>query len=226
MVKEFKAPESMSCQNIVRRRRNNVSTVHYVRDSNAPIGYSSQMQVLYVHEAGHMVVGHRIGLFEQGVKFGALPPGEAAQAFYTRGEPFLNARRGLAGLLAHMELLPETIPAPLLKEYRKSIIFDGVHPALGLVSPEDREFMSGAKDDLAFARGYAADVLGSDLSKINEKLREFEADVRNIVAANSVLILRVAEDMETWVASDDPNKNAWLFYSASRMKDIAAVIDG
>jgi hypothetical protein len=178
------------------------------------------MQILYVHEAGHMIVGHRVGLREDGVKFGDLPPGEAAQAWFQGGDLLSRAKRCLGGLLAQVELMPETIVPALLEAYRKSIVFDEAHPSCELISPEDRDFMSGAKDDLIYARAYIAQVLGSDQGAINSKLRELEVEIKTLVARNAAAISSVAEDMEVWINSDDPSKNSWLFYSASRMRDI------
>jgi hypothetical protein len=57
----------------------------------------------FIHEAGHLVVGLRLGLHEQGILFVGIRPDEAAGSIYTerdRGSPMaVNASKAVCGAL-------------------------------------------------------------------------------------------------------------------------------
>ena len=180
------------------------------------------MESVYIHEAGHMVIGNALGLDEQGVEFAGVREGGAARAWYSQDDPKKTAMRSLAGLLAHVNLMPDAIPEPLLAAYRKSIVFDDAHPAGDTISDEDKEFLSGACDDIKIARRWAESVVGTDPTDMDvvDLLREIESEVRELVAQNASQILAVAKDMKTWHEHENHDDNAMMLYSPQRMNAI------
>jgi len=178
------------------------------------------MENIYIHEAGHMVIGNALGLVEQGVVFAGEREGEAAQAWYSKDDPKKIAKRSLAGLLAHVRLMPDSILEPLLAAYRESIVFDDAHPADDTISNEDKEFLSGARYDIQIARQCAESVVGTDPTKVVDLLRGIESEVRELVAQNESQISAVAEDMKAWHETENPDDNPLMIYSPLRMNAI------
>ena len=176
--------------------------------------------IVYIHEAGHMVIGNAIGITEQGVAFAGVKPGEAAQSWYSKIDHELTVKRSLAGLLAQIKILPDSIEGKLLEAYHTSIVFDEAHPADGSISSEDKEFLSGARDDLQIARSNAAAIVGGKPAEVVKYLRRIESEVRDLVDTKAGDICAVAADMEDWHKSENPEENPMMLYSPGRMLNV------
>jgi hypothetical protein len=168
------------------------------------------------HEAGHLIVGLRIGLVEQGIVFRPLPPGEAARAVYTFSDPQTSLVRCFAGLLAHLQLLPDTIKPHLRLAYTHSIIFTPEHPYYNDLTVEERNFLSGAQDDMAFARGFASQIAPTDSASVIQRMRAAEAQARDFVTASSHIISLVAADIVAFGLEPDSDTMEFVYYSNLR----------
>jgi hypothetical protein len=174
----------------------------------------------YVHEAGHLVIGHRIGVFEQGITF-IRGGDEAAQAIFTLSTPIRNLRRALAGVLAQLELVPESIePSEVRDAFQVSVILDSFHPHYARVSADERVFASGARDDLRWATQIAISRVGDDPERVSKLLRRHEKYVRNLVRKNRDAIVAIVTDIEVWAQEDIALERPTCFYSGVRAKEV------
>lgn len=171
-----------------------------------------------VHEAGHLVVGLRLGLDEQGIAFRPFKPGEAAGAWckYLGRAPDTAIIRSLAGLLAHLHLLPTTIPSHLRLAYAHSVIIDLKHPHYNSLTGEERGFLSGAKTDLEMAWSFASQVVGHNEQKALSRMRTAERKARLQVEKCAGDISKVVADIGIWAKEPDREFDAMLLYTPSR----------
>ena len=184
----------------------------------------ASMTSVFIHEAGHLVIGLRLGIREQGLTFYRTET-EAAQAFFTLDTPAKNLRRALAGVLAQLAIIPESIEPAVREAFRSSVILDEFHPDYDKVAEGDRAFASGARDDLNVARKAAEAMVGRDRKQVGECLRGHETEVRALVAANQAAIIAVAEDITAWMETVTTNENPLLLYSPERARGILQRLD-
>lgn len=182
------------------------------------------MTPVFIHEAGHLVIGLRLGIREQGLTFYRTET-EAAQAHFTLDTPANNLRRALAGVLAQLAIIPESIEPAVREPFRLSIILDEFHPDHAKVAEGDRAFASGARDDLNIARKAAEALVGRDRKQVSECLRGHETEVRALVATNRAAIIAVAEDIATWMETVTTDENPLLLYSPARARGILQRLD-
>lgn len=164
------------------------------------------MNSVFIHEAGHLVIGLRLGIREQGLTFYRTET-EAAQAYFTLDTPANNLRRALAGVLAQLAIIPESIEPAVREAFRRSVILDEFHPDYDKVAEGDRAFASGARDDLNVARKAAEAMVGRDRKHVGECLRGHETEARALVAANQAAIIAVAEDVTAWMETVTTDEN-------------------
>lgn len=171
-----------------------------------------------IHEAGHLVVGLRLGLDEQGIAFRPFRHGEAAGAWCKRLDfaPDKAIIRSLAGLLAHLYLLPATILPHLRIAYEHSVIIDVEHPHHNNLTGVEREFLSGAKTDVQMAWSYASQMVGRNEQKALGCLRAAERKARLHVKQCAEDIRRVAADIGIWAKEPDREYDVMLLYTPNR----------
>ena len=172
------------------------------------------------HEAGHMVVGLELGLVEQGIVFRPLQPGEAAQAVYTFKDPETSLVRCFAGLLAHPYLLPESIEPHLRAAYTHSIIFEPDHPHFDDLTNDEREFLSGARTDLALARQFANELVSDAPKEAVALMRTSEESARKLVLNSSKGISLIAADIIAFGMEPEADNPHFVLYSAQRAKGL------
>jgi hypothetical protein len=174
------------------------------------------------HEAGHLIVGLKLGLVEQGIVFRPLNPGEGAQAVYTLDNPELSLVRCFAGLLAQLYLLPDSIEPHLRRAYTHSLIFEPDHPYFNDLTDAERDFLSGAHTDLVFARHFAAQLAPDNSAKAVEIMRASEARARDLVLASAEDISVVATDIVAFGQEPEADHPHFVLYSAERAKKLIA----
>ena len=182
------------------------------------------MTSVFIHEAGHLVIGLRLGIREQGLSFYRTET-EAAQAYFTLDTPANNLRRALAGVLAQLAIIPESIEPAVREAFSRSVILDEFHPDYDKVAEGDRDFASGARDDLNVARKAAEAMVGRDRKQVGECLRGYETEARALVAANQAAIIAVAEDITAWMETVTTDENPLLLYSPERARGILQRLD-
>jgi hypothetical protein len=130
---------------------------------------------LATHEAGHLVIGLRIGIDEQGIGFRPPRPRQVAASWckHLDRDPQKAIIRSFSGLLAHIRLLPDSIAPDLGRAYAHSIIIDPEHPNFHELAQSDREFLSGAKDDMGMSWTYALDLKPASNSRRATSQRPF-----------------------------------------------------
>lgn len=159
-----------------------------------------------VHEAGHLVVGHFLGVREDGIIFAGAQANEAAGAWYSKLDtPPLDKIivRSFAGLLAHVHLMPETLAPQLCSAYRHSIIFTPSHPYYTRIAPKERDFLSGAHKDMEIAWDCARRLCSNE-SEALASLQSLERKARALVGEHSHIIIHIAEDVKQW--SNEPDR--------------------
>jgi hypothetical protein len=173
-----------------------------------------------IHEAGHLVVGLRIGIDEQGIAFRSPGPGQAAGAWCRHPDRNLLKAiiRSFSGLLAHIHLLPDSIAPDLRRAYAHSIIIDSEHPCFRTLAPSDREFLSGTRDDMDMAWAYALNLNGNNQKQALAYLREAERKTRSLVIESADNISRVADDIQVWSIEPDRKDDYLLLYPPHRAK--------
>jgi len=172
------------------------------------------------HEAGHLVVGLRLGLQEQGVVFRPIKPGEGAQAVFTQGNPKNSLVRCFAGLLAVLSLLPDSIKPHLRRAYNHSIIFTPDHPHYNELTVDERNHLSGASLDMELARMYSSQMQPNAAESVKRRLCEAEQEARALVLECRSLISMVAEDIVAWGTDPDTDSTPMALYPPERAKEI------
>jgi hypothetical protein len=175
-----------------------------------------------VHETGHLTVGLCLGLDEYGIGFAPPAPGHAAGAWARNldHDPGKAVVRALAGLLAHLYVLPNTIKPDTLRDaYRRSIILTPDHPDFSNVTAEDRRRLSGAETDMNQARRMATLLHPNDEKALISCLRGAEDRARSIVNNNSNTMLKIIQDIEGWSREPERLDDALLIYPATRAKE-------
>jgi hypothetical protein len=167
------------------------------------------------HEAGHLVVGLRIGIQEQGILFAATGD-EAAQSWFSDRDPAKSLRRSFGGLLAHLILLPGSLEPHLRAAYEHSIIFTPDHPHYWRLTEEEREFLSGARTDMARARGYAARLHPDSAADALACLRDAEAETRALLTRHADDVSRIVADIRAWNAEPDRHDEGMPLYPPQR----------
>lgn len=177
---------------------------------------------LATHEAGHLVVGLRIGLDEQGIEFFPAKPGEAARAWWKDLDqnPRRAITRSFSGLLAQIHLLPDSIAADMRRAYEHSIIIVPDHPCFHEISPSDREFLSGAKDDMGMAWTRALKFKNGDEKQALAYLRKLELKTRPLVVECAANILHVVKDIHLWASEPDREFEAMALYPGYRAEAV------
>lgn len=177
---------------------------------------------LATHEAGHLVVGLRIGIDEQGIAFRPPRPGEAAGAWCKDLDrhPQKAIIRSLSGLLAHIHLLPDTITPDLRRAYAHSIIIDADHPNFHELTAADRDFLSGAKTDMHMAWSYALQLKRNNQKQALSYLRNAERKARSLIAECAANISKVVNDIHLWSAEPDREDDVMLLYPSHRAKAV------
>ena len=161
----------------------------------------------FVHEAGHLVVGHVLGLSGQAVEYSPLSS-EPLKAWFKRSDDSTTVKRSLAGLLAHLILMPETLEDRLVFAYNQSIIITPEHPSWHKLSDREREVLSGADIDMLLARESAgAHLRSKDEKQVTHYLQRVEPEVRALVQGHQDLIFCVAQGLGKWVKSEDRLKD-------------------
>jgi hypothetical protein len=173
---------------------------------------------LATHEAGHLVIGLRIGIDEQGIVFCPPAPGQAAGAWCKNLDlyPQKAIIRSFSGLLAHIHLLQNSIAPDLQRAYAYSIIIDPEHPSFHELKEDDREFLSGAKDDMAMAWGFALKLTSNNQRKALDCLRKAELKARSLIAECGADIFRVVNDIHVWAAEPDREFDGIPLYPPNR----------
>ena len=171
-----------------------------------------------VHEVGHMVVGFKLHVDEQGIVFRTGRADEAAQAWFRHASLEQLLVRSFAGVLAHLAVLPETLDPRLREAYSHSVIFTSDHPHFDRLTAEERDFVSGARTDLQLARDAATSMNPQDPDAAATALRDAEHQARSIVAAHTNNILRITDDIYVWAAEPDREDDFLLLYPPSRAK--------
>ena len=173
---------------------------------------------LATHEAGHLVIGLRIGLDEQGIEFFPGKPGEAARAWWKDLDknPRRAITRSFSGLLAQIQLQPDSIADDMRQAYEHSIIIVPDHPHFDRISPADREFLSGAKDDVGMAWARALKFKNGSEKQALAFLRKLELKTRALIAECADNILRVVEDIHLWASEPDREFEAIALYPGHR----------
>lgn len=169
------------------------------------------------HEVGHMVVGLCIGIVEDCIDFYPAA-GEVARARYSSlgVSPVQIIKRSLGGLLCEVLLLPKTIEPRLLNAYKHSIIIVEGHPFFNDLNAEERDFLSGARDDMRGARMLAMESSEQNCSGAIDSLREAETEVRKIILQQRAGICRVVRDIREWERS--LNKGDLPIYGAAQAR--------
>lgn len=177
---------------------------------------------LVTHEAGHLVVGLRIGIDEQGIAFRPPRPGEAAGAWCKDLDrhPQKAIIRSLSGLLAHIHLLPDTIAPDLRRAYAHSIIIDPDHPNFHELAAADRDFLSGSKTDMHMAWSYALQLKRNDQKQALACLRNAERKARSLIVECAASISRVVDDIYLWSAEPDREDDFMLLYPPHRAEAV------
>jgi hypothetical protein len=164
---------------------------------------------VFVHEAGHVVVGNALGALEDVVLYTG-DVDEPFRAYFTASDLAVKIKRSLAGLLAHVEILPDSFDEPLLHAYQESIIFTPSHSFWTSLLQQRRASMSGAETDLKFAIRDTKTLLnvaeGSE--RIFEYLKQAESEVKRIIHDNRELVQRMANEIKFWYELDDAQKDA------------------
>jgi hypothetical protein len=179
-------------------------------------------KVIAVHEAGHLVIGSQIGMDEQGISF--RPPtsthGAGAWCRNLASDKEKAIIRSFSGLLAQIQLLPDSINADLRLAYNHSVIIDSSHPSFNILKVSDREFLSGAKDDVAMAWNFALKLTNNQESKALICLRNLEIQARKLVFDFAPDIARVVEDIKLWFQEPDRINDFMLLYPPQRAQAI------
>jgi hypothetical protein len=177
---------------------------------------------LATHEAGHLVVGLRIGIDEQGIVFRPPAPGQAAGACCKNldRDPQKAIIRSFSGLLAHIHLLPNSIAPDLRRAYAHSIIIDTKHPNFHEIAESDREFLSGAKDDLSMAWAYALNLTRNNPKQAIACLRNAERKTRSLIIECADNISRVVDDIHLWSSESDREFDGIPLYPPNRAKAV------
>jgi|GEM_PF-2423026 len=172
------------------------------------------------HEAGHLVVGLRIGLVEQGIVFRPVRPGEAAQAVYTFTDPQTSLVRSFGGLLAHLHVLPDTLEPHLRLAYAHSIIFTPDHPHYNALTKDERTFLSGAQTDMALARSFAGQIMPADSASVIQRMRAAEVQARDLITASAHHISLIAADIIAFGLEPDSDEGHFVHYSVQRANEL------
>jgi hypothetical protein len=180
---------------------------------------------LATHEAGHLVVGLRIGMDEQGILFGTLRPDEAGGAVckHLDSDQKKAIIRSFAGLLAHIHLLPNSIAPDLRRAYMHSIIVEPNHPNFHEIAHEDRDFLSGAKTDIRMAWSFAMRLNHDNQKQSLSYLRSVEHKTRSLIVECAPNISRVVDDIHLWSAEPDRESEymkRMSLYSSHRAKAV------
>jgi hypothetical protein len=170
------------------------------------------------HEGGHLVTGLRLGLTEQGIVFRPLKPGDAAHAVYTFKDPQTSLVRCFAGLLAQLHLLPDSLEPHLVHAYTHSIIFEPDHPHFNALTDEERDFLSGARTDMIFARKFGADIVPGAPIEALELMRASEKTARHLIVSAAADIAAVAKDVVAFGSEPEAGNPHFVLYSAERAK--------
>lgn len=177
---------------------------------------------LVAHEAGHLVIGLLIGIDEQGIAFRPPGPGQAAGAWCKHLDRDLHKAiiRSFSGLLSHFHLIKDSIAPDLRRAYAHSIVIDPEHPNYHEINQADREFLSGAKDDIAMAWSFALRLKRKDQNKALEHLRSAENEAKALIEENATNILSVMEDIHEWSGEPDREYDFMLLYPPRRAVDV------
>lgn|ERR1035437_5643480 len=175
-----------------------------------------------VHEAGHLVIGLHLGMDEQGIAFRPLTATHGPVAWYRKlaSDKEKAIIRSFSGLLAQVQLLPDSIHADLRLAYNHSIIIDSNHPSFNILKVSDREFLSGAKDDVAMAWNFALQLANNQESDALICLRNLEIQARKLVFDFAPDIARVAEDIKLWSQEPDRKYDFMLLYPHQRAQAV------
>ena len=175
-----------------------------------------------VHEAGHLVIGLHLGMDEQGITF-RPPTGNHGAGAWCRNLASDKEKaiiRSFSGLLAQIQVLPNSIRANLRLAYNHSVIIDSNHPSFNIVKASDREFLSGAKDDVAMAWNFALELTNNQESKALICLRNLETQARKLVFNYASDIAGVVEDIKLWFQEPDRMNDFMLLYPPQRAQAI------
>jgi hypothetical protein len=159
---------------------------------------------------------------EQGIAFRPLTATHGPVAWYRKlaSDKEKAIIRSFSGLLAQVQLLPDSIHADLRLAYNHSIIIDSNHPSFNILKVSDREFLSGAKDDVAMAWNFALQLANNQESDALICLRNLEIQARKLVFDFAPDIARVAEDIKLWSQEPDRKYDFMLLYPHQRAQAV------
>ena len=169
-----------------------------------------------IHEVGHMVVGLHLGVDEQGIEF-RESGGDLAKAWYRCAGPEQLMMRSLAGISAHVLMVPSSLEPRIRAAYLHSVLFTPDHPHYSSLSAGELASLSGASVDLKLAHEAASKLYPHDPEKAREALRNGEDQVRIIIRKRLSDIERIANDVAIWAQEDDREYDG-MFYHVGRAR--------
>ena len=173
-----------------------------------------------VHEVGHLTVGLHVGIDEQGIVFRPDRHDQTAQAWYRGVTPQQLISRSLAGILAHLIILPQTLEPHLRESYQHSVIFTPDHPFFNRLTPAERGFISGAGTDLEIAYSASMGIFPTSPGSVIKLLREVEQQTRSIIVQQRQSILRIVDDIYAWASEDDRRDDVMFLYPVQRASSL------
>lgn len=180
---------------------------------------------ILIHELGHTVVGHELGILEGGIQLCDPATGELARAHFSIKGTTRKARiaRGLGGAYAQAKIRPNDLPEGLPEQ-----ILDG-----SVFSSHADHIEAGTVPEIVAYAGFSGDwqsvirVAHETAQNVSEIVEELESAHRclAVIFQDRQLekkILRAMTDFETWLDQhdDDIPFMPMLIYPATRLIEV------
>ncbi len=146
-----------------------------------------------IHEVGHWITAALSGYPRYGIYFVEAGGG----AVHGSGK---SMESDMGGLLAVVELCPETLDQHLRTAFSDSVIISDDHPHRDLLSAEDIAWMDGADYDF-YLIGREADRRNWVAPERFVLLRRVEARVRGAIRLNRPVMLLLVDLIQEWTAA-------------------------
>ena len=179
-------------------------------------------ELVLVHEAGHVVVGHARNLREGGIEFLVNNPYEVARAHWQQLGVSTDDKviRALAGIYIQAQLLPESVDANLRSHLNSDGVTTSNLPTFSALMTENRcagdwHMINMALDGENLSEGNRALALNRCLSEL-----------RRVVSEKSLINTAqlVADDIKRWLDTEDEDipYATLIIYPMTRSRDVFA----